>query len=46
MLLIGVEHERLERALKILHDNLVTVRESKKRKAKPFFLNIEEFIQA
>lgn len=46
MLLIGEEDERLERALQILHDNCVTVRESKKRKAKLFFLNIEEFIQA
>jgi len=45
-LLIGVEDERLERALQILRENCVTDKEGKEKKAIVFVLNVEEFIQA
>ncbi len=45
-LLIGVEDERLERALQILRENCVTDKEGKEKKAIIFVLNVEEFIQA
>jgi len=45
-LLIGVEDERLERALKILRENCVTDKDGKEKKAIVFVLNVEEFIQA
>jgi len=45
-LLIGVEDERLERALQILRENCVTDKEGKEKRAIIFVLNVEEFIQA
>ncbi|HOC23475.1 MAG TPA: cyclic-di-AMP receptor [Anaerolineaceae bacterium] len=45
-LLIGVEDERLERALQLLRENCVTDKEGKEKKAIVFVLNVEEFIQA
>ena len=45
-LLIGVEDERLERALQLLRENCVTDKEGKEKKAIVFLLNVEEFIQA
>ena len=45
-LLIGVEDERLERALQILRENCVTDKDGKEKKAIVFVLNVEEFIQA
>ena len=45
-LLIGVEDERLERALRLLRENCVTDKEGKEKKAIVFVLNVEEFIQA
>jgi uncharacterized protein YaaQ len=45
-LLIGVEDERLERALQVLRENCVTDKEGKEKKAIVFVLNVEEFIQA
>ena len=45
-LLIGVEDERLERALQILRENCVIDKEGKEKKAIVFVLNVEEFIQA
>lgn len=45
-LLIGVEDERLERALQVLRDNCVTDKEGKEKKAIVFVLNVEEYIQA
>ena len=45
-LLIGVEDERLERALQILRENCVTDKDGKEKKAIVFVLNVEELIQA
>jgi len=45
-LLIGVEDERLERALQILRENCVTDKDGKEKKAIVFVVNVEEFIQA
>jgi uncharacterized protein YaaQ len=45
-LLIGLEDERLERALQLLRENCVTDKEGKEKKAIVFVLNVEEFIQA
>jgi len=45
-LLIGVEDERLDRALQVLRENCVTDKEGKEKKAIVFVLNVEEFIQA
>lgn len=45
-LLIGVEDERLERALQLLRENCVTDKEGKEKKSIVFVLNVEEFIQA
>jgi uncharacterized protein YaaQ len=45
-LLIGVEDERLERALQLLRENCVTDKDGKEKKAIVFVLNVEEFIQA
>ncbi len=45
-LLIGVEDERLERALQLLRENCVTDKEGKEKKAIVFVLNVEEFIQS
>ena len=45
-LLIGVEDERLERALQILRENCVTDKDGKEKKAIVFVLNVEEFTQA
>jgi uncharacterized protein YaaQ len=44
-LLIGVEDERVPRALEILRENCTAVRSSQEKKATVFVLNVDEFTQ-
>ncbi|MFZ3070552.1 MAG: cyclic-di-AMP receptor [Anaerolineaceae bacterium] len=44
-LLIGVEEERVSRALDILRENCTIGKEGKERKATVFVLNVQEFVQ-
>ena len=44
-LLIGVEGERVPRALEILHENCTAARSPQEKKATVFVLNVDEFTQ-
>lgn len=44
-LLIGVEEERISRAMEILRENCTTGKDGKERKATVFILNVHEFLQ-
>ena len=44
-LLIGVEHDRVPRALELLRENCTEARSPQEKKATVFVLNVEEFVQ-
>lgn len=44
-LLIGVEHDRVPRALELLRENCTEARSLQEKKATVFVLNVEEFVQ-
>ena len=44
-LLIGVEHDRVPRALELLRENCTEAGSPQEKKATVFVLNVEEFVQ-
>lgn len=44
-LLVGVEDDRVPRALEVLRDNCTEARSPQEKKATVFVLNVDEFIQ-